>query len=287
LLEEDEEFGVPVERVVPLKPDLGEDWERDVSLDVEDVHLDDPDLWLAEAREPSWVIRSKFEDEELGVIKSGKEADVTLVRRTSGERSCLLARKTYRPRAQRAFKREEDYRGGQSMGDERVDRAVGKRSRFGRSVLEYAWAYREFPLMRTAWEAGVRVPYPVESTENGLAMQYLGDVEQAAPRLSSVRLEREQAECVLEEVIDQIRRLLDAYLVHADLSAYNILWWDEKPWLIDFPQAADIAKSQDGVEFLRRDVTNVCRHFKRYGAYREPSEVFDGLMREAPFLWNR
>ncbi|HVE92477.1 MAG TPA: RIO1 family regulatory kinase/ATPase [Actinomycetota bacterium] len=279
---EDEQFGADDDPIRKRQPQRDDDWLVEAGLDTEDVHLEGVE---GAEEEPSWVIRNHYTEEELGTIKSGKEADVVLVRRASGPRSCLLAVKRYRPRAQRAFRREEDYRAGQGTGDERVDRALGKRTRFGRQVLEYAWAYREFPLMRTAWRTGARVPYPVEALSEGLAMQYIGNEEAAAPRLAEIRLSGEEAQRAFESVILDIRKLLDAYLVHGDLSAYNVLYWDGRPWLIDFPQAVDIARSQRGIEFLRRDIHNVCKHFARWGVDADEGALFDDVMRDSPFAW--
>ena len=46
----------------------------------------------------------------------------------------------------------------------------------------------ELLALRSAWEAGVTVPYPVEQTELGLMMEFIGDEEGAAPKLAQARL---------------------------------------------------------------------------------------------------
>ena len=61
---------------------------------------------------------------------------------------------------------------------------------------------------------------------------------------------------------------------HGDLSAYNLLWWDERLWFIDFPQAIDIAANIQGLDFLHRDVMNVCDWFERRGVLVDGEEVF-------------
>ena len=53
--------------------------------------------------------------------------------------------------------------------------------------------------------------------------------------------------------------------MHGDLSAYNVLWWQERPWIIDVPQSIDLHASRDGYVHLRRDVQNLERYFARYG----------------------
>ncbi len=61
---------------------------------------------------------------------------------------------------------------------------------------------------------------------------------------------------------------------HGDLSAYNLLWWGDALWFIDFPQAVDIAENPQGIEFLHRDVLNVCAWFDHRGYTIDGEEVF-------------
>ena len=65
---------------------------------------------------------------------------------------------------------------------------------------------------------------------------------------------------------------------HADLSAYNLLWWDHTLWFIDLPQAVDIAANPQGVEFLHRDVLNVCGWFEQRGVDVDGEEVFADVL---------
>ena len=63
-------------------------------------------------------------------------------------------------------------------------------------------------------------------------------------------------------------------VAHGDLSAYNLLWWDDRLWFIDFPQAVDIAANPQGLGFLHADVVNVCRWFAARGLDTDAEEVF-------------
>ena len=63
---------------------------------------------------------------ELGLLKTGKEAEVFLVERELGERRQLLAAKRYRKPAERTFRDDARYRGGRKTGDRRIDLAVAK-----------------------------------------------------------------------------------------------------------------------------------------------------------------
>ena len=69
-------------------------------------------------------------------------------------------------------------------------------------------------------------------------------------------------------------------MVHADFSAYNVLWWEGRPVVIDFPQAVDARTNRNSHELLARDVENLCRHFTRYGVGTDAGQLTSSL-------WNR
>jgi len=53
--------------------------------------------------------------------------------------------------------------------------------------------------------------------------------------------------------------------VHGDLSRYNILWWNNKPWIIDMPQAYLVgpwADMKNAEMLLRRDIVNVLSYLR-------------------------
>src|SRR5436305_7994656 len=52
-------------------------------------------------------------------------------------------------------------------------------------------------------------------------------------------------------------------LVHGDLSAYNLLYWEGKLTLIDFPQGTSSHANQSAHVILHRDVQRVCEYFAR------------------------
>jgi len=62
------------------------------------------------------------------------------------------------------------------------------------------------------------------------------------------------------------------------LSAFNLLWWRGHLLFIDFPQAVDIAENPSGLDFLHRDVINVCTWFGRRGVEHDPEVVFADLV---------
>jgi len=125
---------------------------------------------------------------------------------------------------------------------------------------------------------GVRVPYPVARTADGVLMQYIGDRTMAAPRLVNAGLDRAGAEDAAAQLIENVARMTEAGVVHADLSVFNLLWWERELWVIDVPQAVDIGMNLQAFEFLRRDLANVGEWFRARGVAFDPDEVMGSVM---------
>ena len=109
------------------------------------------------------------------------------------------------------------------------------------------------------------MPRPYTHCGDGILMEYLGRGDERAPALAELRLSRDEAQRVLPMVIRDIEILLGCGYVHGDLSAYNILFLDDAPRLIDLPQALRIDDADDPWPLFLRDVTNVCDYFVRRG----------------------
>ncbi|EQD51730.1 Non-specific serine/threonine protein kinase, partial [mine drainage metagenome] len=144
--------------------------------------------------------------------------------------------------------------------------------------LIVAWTRREHTLLGRLAEAGVRVPRPFTHRRNVLVMEYLGDREGPAPRLTEAGLDDPAEAWAL--VRDQIRRLTrTARLVHGDLSPYNTLWFEGGPALIDVAQAISI-EHPAAYPLLERDLTNFAAFFRRLGVEAETED----LLQEAATL---
>jgi RIO kinase 1 len=227
-------------------------------------------------------------DEELGTLRAGKEAGCFLVRRSNGERWCLLVRKDYRKRSDRDYDspvragergiRRDAYEDAVVITDPRVRRAVEKRTAFGREAREGAWAHHEFETLRRLWAAGASVPFPVESVPHAFYMQYVGTVGAAAPRLADLRPERDEAAAIFDRLVEELRILVREGIVHADLSEYNVLVQHGRPWIIDVPQAVDLYVHPRGREHLTRDVARLCRFFERRGVACDARELTAELL---------
>jgi len=243
---------------------------------------------------PDWLITDDvdYAEVDLGSLKTGKEAEVFVIQRTYLDRSCLLAHKRYRPRSvrhkgelgalgfQRAntFMNDLVYRDGRKFARSRDQRAVDRMTKYGKELLTTRWTGHELDVMERAWEAGVSVPYPVGPRDDGMLMQYLGDPDGAAPRLVQARLTPGEIRAAYAQLVDNLRRLVGTGFVHGDLSAYNLLWWRDQLWLIDFPQAVDVTVNLRAFEFLHRDVTNVCSWFGRRGVVADADSLYSELV---------
>lgn len=258
------------------------------------MHQHDP-----ERAAPAWLNdgHTQVVDEVLGMLKTGKEAEVFVVeRRTTDDRQrVLLAHKRYRPtkvttkgeiealgftRA-RSFTNDAVYHEGRRFRRSREKRAVERGTDYGKRVLAERWPGQELETLERAHAAGVTVPYPVEFTGDGMLMQLIGDDGVAAPRVVNARLTDDELEAAYAQLLRELAALTRAGLVHADLSPFNVLWWRGELWIIDFPQAVDLFTNPNGFDLLHHDVTTMCAWFARQGVDTDAEEVFASLLVDA------
>ena len=69
-----------------------------------------------------------------------------------------------------------------------------------------------------------------------------------------------------------MKKLHKAGLVHADLSQFNILNYNENPIFIDMSQATTLKNTQ-AKEFLERDVRNISNFFNKIGLKTDKSKI--------------
>jgi RIO kinase 1 len=195
-------------------------------------------------------------DEVLGRLKSGKEANISLVRRGAD----VIAAKVYKDRATRSFKNNAGYKEGRKVRNSRTERAMQSGGRFGRDAAEQAWKSAEADALYKLVGTGVRVPEPVMFYEGVLLMDLVRDAEgRPAPRLIDVAIEREAAMGVFADLVAQMISMLCCDVIHGDLSPYNILAAAEGPTIIDFPQVVSAVHNLRAEYFFLRDFDNVVR----------------------------
>lgn len=254
-------------------------WLKEQALEDSDVKPEFNPSYLASRRDGPWILSSlaHFYEEDLitdvlHVIKSGKEATVYCCAAHPSTGAEYLAAKVYRPRMFRSLKNDVVYRQSRVQHDQdghvvrnprRYNKAL-KKSSSGRVTQVKSWIEYEYATQHLLHQAGANVPRPYSQIGNAVLMEYIGDVNDPAPLLREVTLEKQQAQALFDCVMRNIALSLSCDRVHGDLSEYNILYWHGTLSIIDFAQAVDPRQQPSVYALLRRDIERVCRYFARY-----------------------
>ncbi|MDN3239310.1 serine protein kinase RIO [Glycomyces tritici] len=221
---------------------------------------------------PAWVITDHGAvDYELGVLKTGKEADVFLIERVvpGTDRAVILASKRYRSAEHTQFNRAGDYMAGRGAKRSRDVRAMAKRTTFGLEQAAGRWAAAEFDALKRLYNAGVAVPYPVQVLGREVVMEFIGDGRTAAPRLAETKPGADDLDSLWEQAAESLRRMTELGFAHGDLSPYNTVVHDGRLVVLDLPQVVDIYANPLGMGFLERDVENLGSWFTARGIGRD------------------
>jgi RIO kinase 1 len=222
---------------------------------------------------PDWLVTDRAAiDTDLGVLKTGKEADVVVLERAvpaglevDGAASCVLAAKRYRSAEHRTFHRNASYTEGRRTRNSRDTRAMAKKTAFGRQVAVGQWAWAEWESLKRCHEAGVPVPYPVQIDGTEILMELITHDGSGAPRLAQTRPNPALLGSYFEQLREAMATMVQHGAVHGDLSPYNILAAGDRVVVIDLPQVVDVVGNPLGLEFLMRDCTNLCTWFRARG----------------------
>lgn len=225
---------------------------------------------------PEWVITDAGAlDTELGVLKTGKEADVFLLERTAPDGTgVVMAAKRYRGLDHTSFRRSATYTEDRRVRRSRDQRALDRKSTWGRTVAAGEWAASEWDALCRYWSAGLPVPYPVQIDGSEILMEFIEYDGAAAPRLAQVKPGAELLEDYYHQVASAIGAMAGEGVAHGDLSAYNILAAGPRLVIIDLPQVVDLAANPRGTDFLMRDCRNVCSWFRSRGLDVGADELF-------------
>lgn len=238
---------------------------------------------------PAWLVTSAGAiDTELGVVKTGKEADLYLIERFEpgltpadpAVKSSLLAAKRYRTLEHRDFNRTAEYREGRRTRRSRDERAVAKGTAYGRSFAAGMWSFAEFEALSTMYQRGAPVPYPVQVDGTELLMEFIGDGVTAAPRLAQSREHPRALHDLFDQVVDAMRLFARAGFVHGDLSPYNMLVHHGRVVVIDLPQIVDGISNPNGVALLHRDCVNIADWFTRKQVDVDAEQLFGEMLAE-------
>jgi len=244
--------------------------------------------WLGESLRPFY--QQNLITDVLYHVKGGKEASVYCCIADPSTGLDLVAAKVYRPRKFRNLRNDIMYREGRALltadgnvakrTDHRLMRAIGKKTEFGVQAQHTSWLMYEYTTLQRLYADGAAVPKPIGAAENSILMGYQGDISKAAPPLSDVGLTLDEAHVLFVEAMRNIELMLSIDVIHGDLSAYNILYWEGKITLIDFPQVSSVETNAHAAFILQRDITRTCEYFQRQGVTCDPNQIFE-------YLWLR
>ncbi|MBT3273642.1 MAG: hypothetical protein HN368_10835 [Spirochaetales bacterium] len=242
----------------------------------EDVSL--VSSFLSNHHERDWIMSSlgAFHAEGritviAGVVKAGKEATVY---RCLTPDNRILAAKVYRPRMFRNLQNDALYRENRhARKDRRSAKAMNRLSRLGRSLRMESWIQYEFDTLVRLYKVGADVPEPIARHGNAILMEYIGDESGPAPMLLKAEIDPADAPALFERLISNVELIAANGFVHADLSPYNILYWERKAWIIDFAQSVDLAGGPEVYGFLTRDIEKICLFFKKFGIESDPAAI--------------
>ncbi|MHA2236439.1 MAG: RIO1 family regulatory kinase/ATPase domain-containing protein [Candidatus Thorarchaeota archaeon] len=210
-----------------------------------------------------------LEEVKVDAVKFGLATEVLYQMNAGKEASIYLARWKDHPIILKAFRFWN------------TSQAKKKKGYFAPGRMQVL-AAKEYDLLSACFKAGMKVPTPIGRVGNYLTMRFIGDGVDPSPQLRTVQLE--DPELVLDQILDDYLVMYrDVNYVHGDLSAYNILWWQDCPWIIDMPQAVKVGPWSDMksvVSLLRRDIINVLRYFRKYGIRRDAEEILNVFLSE-------
>jgi RIO kinase 1 len=235
--------------------------------------------WLLDSL--GYFFEQRWISDVIHKIKAGKEASVYLCRPGDQVKSEFIAAKVFRPRMLRNLKNDQLYRQDRAVLDENGHRIVDlgmlkaqhKRSVYGEQIRHQSWIAYEYQTLRVLHAAGGDVPQPFEMSENAILMGYIGDAASAAPTLNTVTPGPQELRRLYERLLRNIGIMLSHGIVHGDLSAYNVLYWQGGITLIDFPQVIAAASHRSAYQIFSRDIARVCEYFARHGLRTDPAHL--------------
>lgn len=210
----------------------------------------------------AFLIDQGIVHEVLADVKSGKEADVLLARGATG----LVALKAYRDRAGGGARPDPTFLEGRQLPRGRLRKVLDRGARAGLDADLALWVLHEATISWRLHEGGVPVPkplvgpsaYEIASAGRFFPMAFVGSEDGTpAPRLAEVALDAASCRSAWEQIERIVERLLRIGVVHGDLSAWNLLWHEERVVLIDVPQATDVTASRHAALIFERDVHNL------------------------------
>jgi len=218
-------------------------------------------------------LQSLYEDgyitDVVRMVRRGKEATVYLCRRDDE----LFAAKVYTDLQVRSFRNDTVYRDGRFIGSKRMEKAIEQHSRTGVNAHQALWIAEEFRQLKFLYEHRISVPKPIAIAGRVILMEFIGDAESEAPRVSEAHLSHNNLKKAFAQSIDNLIQMVKAGRIHGDYSTFNLLWWNNKVIVIDLPQVVEIQRNHHARELLKRDVESLCNSFIRLGLHCDTNQI--------------
>jgi RIO kinase 1 len=136
-----------------------------------------------------------------------------------------------------------------------------------RRQIIFAWTQREFRNLKTAEKANINSPIAMAFKDNIIVEEMIGN---PAPALKDKFPENPKK--FFDLLIKDVKKLYKEGLIHGDLSSFNILNFNEEPFIIDFSQATTV-RTPNSEELLERDIKNLIKFFGKLGVKKEYKNV--------------
>jgi RIO kinase 1 len=205
------------------------------------------------------IARKKYIEEIEFVVATGKEGNVFRCKQGKN----YYALKIYKIETS-DFKHMNQY----ILGDERFKEVKKDK----RAIVE-TWTKKEFKNLETFTKAKIRVPLPLYSKRNCLLMEWIGN-EEEAPRAKNKPFENIEEKYKL--MCEYLAKMIKGKLVHADLSEYNILNFNEEMVIIDVGQAISTMHPK-AQEFFERDILNLSKWFAKNGVETNYEKMYEDV----------
>ncbi|ENN78070.1 hypothetical protein YQE_05464, partial [Dendroctonus ponderosae] len=200
------------------------------------------------------LINNDFITEVNGCISTGKEANVY---HASSDKGRDFAIKIYKT-AILVFKDRDKY----VTGEFRFRRGYSQHNNFKKVRT---WAEKEMRNLSRMHSNGLNVPEPVLLRSHVLFMSFIGENGWPAPKLKDADLSDSKIREIYREVVIIMWKMYNkCKLVHADLSEYNMLYYNGMVYIIDVSQSVEHDHPL-ALNFLRLDCTNITTYFRKKG----------------------
>lgn len=211
------------------------------------------------------LLSKGFITEINGCISTGKEANVYHASSAQGQDLAIKIYKT----SILVFKDRDKY----VTGEFRFRRGYSQHN--NRKKVR-TWAEKEMRNLSRMHSNGLNVPEPVLLRSHVLFMSFIGKNGWPAPKLKDADLSDSKTREIYREVVVLMWQMYNkSKLVHADLSEYNMLYYNGMVYIIDVSQSVEHDHPQ-ALNFLRMDCTNITTYFRKKGvATMTIKELFD------------